>query len=153
LFCDCCFTGSTGGNSAGRVLPYFKPNDEVVPAFAEGELVLVVEGEKVLSKNSPKILEGEVLLPFDIVKEYFDPHIFWDEALGKVTITTKDRVIRMKTDKLDAIVNNQPITLNIPVTVENDVVYIPIEFLAEFTVLKCHTLKRAMSLLLTIKTA
>ncbi|ABN54093.1 MAG TPA: glycoside hydrolase [Hungateiclostridium thermocellum] len=111
---------------------YFKPNDEVVPAFAEGELVLVVEGEKVLSKNSPKILEGEVLLPFDIVKEYFDPHIFWDEALGKVTITTKDRVIRMKTDKLDAIVNNQPITLNIPVTVENDVVYIPIEFLAEF---------------------
>jgi len=47
---------------------YFKPNDEVVPAFAEGELVLVVEGEKVLSKNSPKILEGEVLLPFDIVK-------------------------------------------------------------------------------------
>jgi len=92
-----------------------------------------------------------VLLPFDIVKEYFDPHIFWDEALGKVTITTKDRVIRMKTDKLDAIVNNQPITLNIPVTVENDVVYIPIEFWPNFTVLKCHTLKRAMSLLLTIK--
>ncbi|GAE88313.1 copper amine oxidase N-terminal domain-containing protein [Acetivibrio straminisolvens] len=77
-------------------------------------------------------MEGEILLPFDIVKEYFDPYIFWDEALGKVTITTKDRVIRMKTDKLDAIVNNEPITLNIPVTVENDVVYIPIEFLAEF---------------------
>ncbi|RXE58105.1 glycosyl hydrolase family 18 protein [Acetivibrio mesophilus] len=111
---------------------YFKPNDNVVPAFLEGELVLLVEGDRVVSKNGPKLMEGEILLPFDVVKEYFDPHIFWDEALGKVTITTKDRVIRMKTDNLNAIVNNEPITLNIPVTVENEVVYIPIEFLAEF---------------------
>jgi len=59
----------------------------------------------------------------------------------------------MKTDKLDAIVNNQPITLNIPVTVENDVVYIPIEFLAEFYGIEVSYVERAMSLLLTIKTA
>lgn len=111
---------------------YFKPNDNVVPAFVEGELILVVEGERVVSKNAPKLMEGEILLPFDVVKEYFDPYIFWDEALGKVTITTEDRVIRMKTDNLDAIVNNEPITLNIPVTEENEVIYIPIEFLAEF---------------------
>lgn len=111
---------------------YFKPNNNVVPAFGEGGLVLVVEGEQVISEHEPKLMEGEILLSFDVVKKYFDPNIFWDEALEKVTITTRDRVIRMKTDNLDALVNNNPMTLKIPVTKENEAIYIPIEFLADF---------------------
>jgi len=33
---------------------YFKPNDEVVPAFAEGELVLVVEGERYFQRTAQR---------------------------------------------------------------------------------------------------
>lgn len=110
---------------------YFKPNDEVVPAFDEGKLVLVIEGEQDVSAQEPKIFEGEILLPFSIVKKYLDKNIYWDEALNIVSVTTENRVIRMKTDSLDALVNNEPMKLKIPVIKDNGQVYIPIEFLGD----------------------
>ena len=110
----------------------FAENHKVVPAFEETGINLVVEGEVVLSGGKPRIVDEEILLPIDTIKKYFDPHIYWDENLKKVTITTKDRVIRMKTDSLDAVVNNKPMTLSIPATEDKGVVYIPIEFLSDF---------------------
>ena len=114
----------------GVYIYFFKPNDSVVPAFQEGKLNLVLESDVI--DDEPRIIDGEVCLPMDTVKEYLDPYIYWDENLQKVTITTKDRVIRMKTDSLNAYVNNEPVELNIPVTIIDDVVYIPIEFLSDF---------------------
>lgn len=110
---------------------YFKPNNQVVPAFDEGKLVLVIEGEQDVSAQEPKIFEGEILLPFSIVKKYLDKHIYWDEALNIVSVTTENRVIRMKTDSLEALVNNEPLKLKIPVIKENGQVYVPIEFLSD----------------------
>ncbi len=111
---------------------FFLPNDTVVSAFEEGKLVLIVESEEVKSRNEPKITDGEILLPMDVVKKYFDPYIHWDEELQKLTVTTRDKVIRMNTDSLEALINNNPVTIEIPVTVEDGVVYVPIGFLSEF---------------------
>lgn len=110
---------------------YLKPNNQVVPAFDEGKLVLVIEGEQDVSAQEPKIVEGEILLPFSIVKKYLDKHIYWDETLNIVSVTTENRVIRMKTDSLDALVNNEPLKLKIPVIKDNGQVYVPIEFLSD----------------------
>ena len=111
---------------------YFKPNNEVVPAFDEGKLVLVIEGEQDVSAQEPKIVQGEILLPFSIVKKYIDKHIYWDDTLNIVSVTTENRVIRMKTDSLDALVNNEPMKLKIPVIKDSGQVYVPIEFLSDF---------------------
>ena len=111
---------------------YYKPNNEVVPAFDEGKLVLVIEGEQDVSAQEPKILEGEILLPFSIVKKYIDKHIYWDDTLNIVSVTTENRVIRMKTDSLEALVNNKPMKLNIPVIKDSGQVFVPIEFLSDF---------------------
>lgn len=111
---------------------FFKANNNVVAAFEEGALNLVIEGEVVISNDQPKIVDEEILLPISTIKKHIDPYIYWDEKLKKVTITTKERVIRMKTDSLDALVNNKPMTLNIPATEENGTVFIPIEFLSDF---------------------
>lgn len=111
---------------------YYKPNNEVVPAFDEGKLVLVIEGEQDVSAQEPKIFEGEILLPFSIVKKYIDKHIYWDDTLNIVSVTTENRVIRMKTDSLDALVNNEPMKLKIPAIKDNGQVYVPIEFLSDF---------------------
>ena len=110
---------------------YFVPNNKVVAAFDEQGLNLVIEGDVILSKDQPKIVDDEIMLPIDIVKKYFDPNIYWDDALKKVTVTTKDKVIRMKTDSLNALINNKPVTLKIPVTVDSNTVYIPIGFLSD----------------------
>lgn len=110
---------------------YFMPNSKVVAAFDEGKLNLII-GSELIGDGNPKIYNGEIMLPFDMVKKYLDPSIYWDEALKKVTVTTKDRVIRMKTDNLNAMINNKPIDLKIPVIEENNTVFIPVGFLGDF---------------------
>ncbi|WP_010680921.1 glycosyl hydrolase family 18 protein [Acetivibrio cellulolyticus] len=131
LFWMILITGILAGAAFYTYYHYFKPNDEVIPAFDEGKLVLVIEGEQDVSAQEPKIVKGEILLPFSVVKKYFDKNIYWDEALNIVSVTTENRVIRMKTDSLDALVNNKPMKLKIPVIKESGQVYVPIEFLSD----------------------
>jgi len=111
---------------------FFMTNEEVVPAFNEQKINLVIEGDEINEKNDPRIVDEEILIPFDTIKKYIDPYIYWDENAKKVTVTTKDRVIRMKTENLTAMVNNEPMELNIPVIEDEGVIYIPIEFLCDF---------------------
>lgn len=119
----------------------FAPNTMVVPAFSEGGLHLVIEGEIISGGKQPKLVRDEILLPFETIKQYIDPHIHWDSKLEKLTVTTRDRVIRMKTDSLNAFVNNKPVNLNIPVVRENGAVWAPIEFLSEFYNIRVTYLK------------
>jgi hypothetical protein len=46
---------------------------------------------------------GRFCCPFDTVKAHIDRYIWWDETLKKVTVTTKDKVIRMETEALNAL--------------------------------------------------
>lgn len=108
------------------------PNSRVVPAFDEGALNVVVGGSVVSSDVQPRIVDDEILMPINIIKKYIDQGIYWDDKLEKVTITTKNKVIRMKTGSLDAIVNNKPVTLNLPARTDEGDVFIPIEFLSDF---------------------
>lgn len=124
--------GSLGAGAYTIYYLFFMPNSAVVPAFGEGEMNLVIEGEQIVSQNAPRIMDNEILLPFNVIKEHIDPYIYWDEKAEKVTITTRDRVIRMKTDSLDALVNNENITLDIPAVKDEGTVFVPILFLDDF---------------------
>jgi len=117
---------------SGLLYYYYIPNSKVVPAFTENGSTLVVEGEKDSSSNHPQYIDGELMFSFDAVKKYIDPNIYWDDALKKVTITTKNRVVRMKTDSLQAYVNNKSVDLKMPATIKSDVVYLPLDFLKDF---------------------
>lgn len=111
---------------------FIQENNEIVEVFSDDVMELVIEDEIVACDVPPEIIDNEILLPLEIVKEYFDPYIHWDKALKKVTITTDNKVIRMKTGDLEAYVNNEPITLNIPVLERGKTVMVPIDFLSEF---------------------
>ncbi len=121
-----------GGFAYGVYKAFFAPNDTIVPAFAEGKLNVVVGGEVIDNGGEPVIVDGRILLPLPLVRQYIDPNINWDKKAHKLTITTKDRVIRMKTGSLEAYVNNKPVNLNIPAKEEKGGVLVPIEFLSEF---------------------
>ncbi|QSQ09420.1 Putative sporulation-specific glycosylase YdhD [Koleobacter methoxysyntrophicus] len=100
--------------------------------FPYSQKTLVIE-DSVFQEMDPFITEmGEVLVRFDIIKKEIDPYIFWDEKVQKVTITTRDKTIRLKTDSLRAMVNTKPVWIKIPVKIHREKPYIPIEFLAEF---------------------
>jgi spore germination protein YaaH len=83
---------------------------------------LVFKGEK---QAFPVVIErGEAYVPFQFVKEVIDPDAFWDET-GTVVVTTKDKVVKLKTDSLTAHVNQNPVDLQVPVVLENGEPYIP----------------------------
>ncbi len=120
---------------------FYMPNNDVVAAFEEGKVSLVIEGDVIDKGAPPKIIDGQILLSLEIVREYIDKNINWDKELHKLNITTKDRVIRMKTDSLEAFVNNKPVSLNIPVTEDQGKVYVPLEFLSDFYGIEISLLK------------
>lgn len=81
----------------------------------------------------PAVVEGgEILLPVEAVKEYIDPLLFWDENEERLTITTKDRVIRMKSEHLTAFLNKRPFQLEVPVRIIDKIPYMPVVFLQDF---------------------
>ena len=130
---------------------YYMPNSSVVPAFEEGSLNLVIEGEVINSGVSPKIIEEQILIPLEVMKKYIDDKIHWDKELHKLTLTSENRVIRMKTDSLEAFVNNKPVSLDIPVTEDKGEVFVPLEFLSDFYGIEINYLKENNVILLDFK--
>jgi spore germination protein YaaH len=110
-----------------------EPNSQVVGFFDDiPGTRLVIGSEVIVEEEPPLIREGRVLLPFATVKKHIDPYIWWDEAQQKVIVTTKDRVIRMETGKLDALINEEPMELQFPPVEEDGTLYIPMDFLKDF---------------------
>ena len=108
------------------------PNSTVVDPFDTTQTSLVIGGEWIRETYPPILAEGRILLPFDTIKTHIDQYIWYDEALRQIIVTTRDRVIRMKTGSLDALVNENPMELMFPAVEENDTLYLPIDFLKEF---------------------
>lgn len=106
------------------------PNTERVnPTFGEWERPLIMHGE---------ILGGEALgsgdslsLPLTLLQEHVDPTLTYDEASDSLIVTTHDKVVQMKTDQLTALVNEEPVTIHFPVTWQEDLLYVPLQPLAE----------------------
>lgn len=109
----------------------FAPNNQVVSPFDTPGTRLVIGESEIVSHHPPIFEDGQIFLSFDTIKEYIDPYIWFDEALQKVTITTKDRVIRMKTGSLEALVNEKPMELKFSATERNGTLYLPIGFLLD----------------------
>ncbi|WHH58092.1 glycosyl hydrolase family 18 protein [Petroclostridium sp. X23] len=116
--------------AAASIAYYLWPNYTVVSTKHSGEIQLIIEGELVKEKEAPVIENGEILLSLPVIKEYFDPKVYWDDSNQKVIFTTSDKVIKMRTDNLTAMVNARPVDLNIPVRLVDEVPYVPIQFLS-----------------------
>lgn len=104
-------------------------NHKYINVFDEINTNLVIGSEIIRMNNPVKVENDAIFVSFDVMKKYIDPNIFWDEKLQKVTVTTHNKLIRMKTGSLTALVNNKPTELKFPVTNENNTIFVPIEFL------------------------
>ncbi|HBQ64974.1 MAG TPA: hypothetical protein DD727_08685, partial [Clostridiales bacterium] len=102
------------------------PSDARVVPDGAGESRTIIGGIWEEAFPPPVIVNGEILLPYETVKKHIDPTLWWDESLKKVTITTKDRVIRMQTESLNALINGKPMDLDVPMQIREDTVYIPV---------------------------
>ncbi|MBC7958440.1 MAG: hypothetical protein H7X94_01110, partial [Vallitaleaceae bacterium] len=119
---------------------------EILPSFQKADLSQLYEGinedytfvlfeEEVLNiSHAPKIVDGKIYLPVDLIMERLNPNFYWDEEENILTYTTYDDVIRMKTDELTYYVNDEPLTLNLPILVlEDNMAYVPVDLLSKFS--------------------
>ncbi len=73
----------------------------------------------------PVIIEDkEPYVPLTFIKDKIDPDVYWD-ASGVMVVTTKDKVIKLRTDSLTAYVNQHPAPLQFPVILEDGEPYVP----------------------------
>lgn len=105
-------------------------NQRVIPDFAGLTKPIFIQGK--MLKEQALGADASLALPLSVIKEYLDPHIHYDEASDSVIITTKDKVVQMKTDQLTATINEEPFDLHFPVIKQTETVYVPIEPLKAF---------------------
>lgn len=108
--------------------------DDFLPGISEDYTYVVFEDEIMTLENEILVKEGDIYLPLDFVNQHLNDHFFWDDKEQVLTYTTKNEVIRMRTDELTYYVNNEPLDLQMPITFfESDLPYIPVETLLLFS--------------------
>ncbi|MBU5439675.1 glycoside hydrolase [Tissierella sp. MSJ-40] len=102
-----------------------KPNNQVI-ALSD-EIYLVIE-DKVIGENNPVILEDKIIyLSYDIIKEYIDPNLFYDEGEETIIFTNKEKVKRYKIDSNKASINNKEFYITNLIKKIDNRVYIPLD--------------------------
>ncbi len=104
----------------------YLPNWQMVEVRDKKQLII---GEEIKTVPSFHAEDGQIWLPYSVVHEYLDPHLFWDKERDLVIMSTEDKVIRMTTDALTAKVNREPFDLNVPVIKVEGEPYIPADLL------------------------
>ncbi len=94
--------------------------------FGYGDQIVTVQDDKYQKvANPPMFNNSDLYISYEYVKDNIDKFIYWDENLGKLTITTSDEVIRFKEEDTTYFVNDESFTLELPVKTFEGVPYIP----------------------------
>ncbi len=113
-------------------------NDEIIDKkellgdVKEDELIPIVDGVRAIVDKYPKVINGNIYLSLEFVKSYFNDDFYWDAKEKILTLTTLNKVLRMKTDELTYELNNNPMPLNIPVITIDNVPFIPLTLVEKF---------------------
>lgn len=102
-----------------------------VSSAVEGLINVKVDGKYAYFYDKPLIVEGRVLIPFRELFEYFEMSVSWDGSTKTAKATNDDVVIEITVDDIDAIVNGNVNTLDVPAKIIDGRTYVPIRFVAE----------------------
>ena len=106
---------------------YYFPSAKWFDMEATSTLVIDMD---YISKEDFLWEKDSLLMSVDIVREKFDPHIYWEPEKERIIVTTENKTIEMNSKQLTAYVNSEPISIDVPFTITDDKPYLPIEFLA-----------------------
>lgn len=109
------------------------PSNILVGLDNEGTLP-IIENSIIELEHYPIFTDGTVYLPVQFVKQYFNDEFYWDEVEKVLTFTTVNDVIRMRTDDLTYFVNDEPLSLSIPIReLKEGVPYMPLDLVEKFS--------------------
>ncbi len=125
----------SGMDDAHQLVPSttFATLEALLPMTGDGLLPVDEEGPVLLESN-PIYEEGVIYMPIAYIESHFDEDFYWDASEGVLTYTTINDVLRMRTDELTYYLNDEPLSLQIPIReLVEGVPYMPLEFLKKFT--------------------
>ncbi|GGA11292.1 hypothetical protein GCM10008018_65570 [Paenibacillus marchantiophytorum] len=126
LLISSLFIGILAAGAATYLWQELAPNrTKVDPDYHEISKPVFYQGN--YYKESAIGAKEGLKLPLELIQEWMDPTILYEKSSDSVIITTKEKVLRLKTTELSAFMNEKPITLSFPVEKKGDRIYVPIE--------------------------
>lgn len=116
-------------------LKFIPSNEHREPSYTAANPIIVRGAD---STYGAVIENGEVKLPLPLLEELLgeDKPIHYEKDSGTLVLTTADKVLRLKTDALTGVMNQESYKLTIAAEVVEDTVYIPAAPLEELFGLK-----------------
>ncbi|MFA7672743.1 MAG: glycosyl hydrolase family 18 protein [Clostridia bacterium] len=110
----------------GNITERYSPNETVTDFFNDEYIDLNINYEHI-GLDEPVVMDGdEILLRYDIIKEYIDPSIYYDTERKKVIITTDTQVIKLYDNDENITINDEVLKLDTASRWINDKLYVPI---------------------------
>lgn len=108
-------------------------------ALPLGRIAVSVNGVPVtFAAGQPIEWTGHVMVPLRGVFEQMGGKVDWDAAAQMVTVTRRDKVIKMTVGETHALVNEQVVVTNVKSILRGGTCYVPLRFLAETIDAKVH---------------
>jgi N-acetylmuramoyl-L-alanine amidase len=107
--------------------------DNKVVNYNVPDVSITVNGNKFdTGKNPPLIIDNNTIVPLRSISEGLGEKVNWDGPTQTVTVTTKDKVIKLFIGKDYATINSNKVSLSAPARLINrDTTYVPMRFLFE----------------------
>lgn len=100
-------------------------------AFAEEQITVSIDNQKLTFDVPPVIEDGSTLVPFRTIFEKLDLSVGWNTETNTVTGNKDGLTIQLKIGDKSSIVNGRAVSLDVPPKVIDGTTLVPLRFVAE----------------------
>ncbi len=112
----------------------FKPDQAEsakAPDVVPGNINVSINGQPLLTDVSPVILGGRTMVPLRAIFEALQAEVYWDADTKTAVGIKSGTIIKLVIDQATALINDQPVELDVPATIINGRTMVPARFISE----------------------
>lgn len=102
-----------------------------VKGLSHSPITLMVNDSLLQSDIPPQIIDKRIFVPIRVVSEAFGMKVSWNDEEQQVMIIGDAVEMTLSVNETDGIVNEEMVTIDVPVQLWNDRVLVPIRFISE----------------------
>ena len=104
-----------------------------LPAHAEGEIKVVIEGEEVQFDKAPVVENGTTLVPFRVLFERLGLAVNWVQETKTIVGKGEGIAIELQLDRKEAVINGETVEMAAAPRVIDGSAYVPLRLVGEAT--------------------
>ncbi len=109
----------------------YKHLGEAFKKKGDDDIKVFVKGKQPKFDVVPEIVYNRTVVPFRAISESLGATVNWDQATNTVTIQNQTTTVILTIGSTEALVNGQPVTLDVPAFVKHGRTLVPIRFVSE----------------------